>query len=66
MVREMKCASSRGRKPRGGLTPEQAAIAAVVVIALVLLLTMRVSSTWTGLSCREQLYQALLVTEDWE
>lgn len=62
----MKCASYRGKKPRRGLTPEQVAIAAVVVIALVLLLTMRANSSWTGLSCREQLYQALLVTEDWE
>lgn len=66
MVREMKCASYRGKKPRRGLTPEQVAIAAVVVIALVLLLTMRANSSWTGLSCREQMYQALLVTEDWE
>ena len=62
----MKCASYRGKKPRRGLTPEQVAIAAVVVIALVLLLTMRANSSWTGLSCREQMYQALLVTEDWE
>lgn len=59
----MRCAD---KGPRRGMTPEQAAIAAAVVIALVLLLTMRASSTWTGLSCREQLYQALLVTEDWE
>ena len=51
---------------RRGMTPEQAAIAAVVVLALVLLLTMRANSSWPGLSCREQLYQALLVTEDWE
>ena len=50
----MKCVSYRGKKPRRGLTPEQAAIAAVVVIALVLLLTMRANSSWTGLSCREQ------------
>lgn len=62
----MKGARYRGKKPRRGMTPEQAAIAAVVVMALMLLLTMQASSTWTGLSCREQLYQALLVTEDWE
>lgn len=62
----MKCARYRGKKPRRGMTPEQATIAAVVVMALMLLLTMKASSTWTGLSCREQLYQALLVTEDWE
>lgn len=52
--------------PRRGMTPEQAAIAAAVVIALVLLLTMKVNSQWCGKTCREQLHQALLVTEDWE
>ena len=48
------------------LTPEQAVIAVLVTMVLVLLLTVRVNSAWTGLSCGEQLYQALLVTGDLE
>lgn len=62
----MRRAKYRGRKPRGGLTPEQAVIAVLVTMVLVLLLTVRVNSAWTGLSCGEQLYQALLVTGDLE
>lgn len=62
----MKGARYRGKKPRRGMTPEQAAIAVLVTMVLVLLLTLRVNSAWTGLSCGEQLYQALLVTGDLE
>lgn len=56
----------RGQKPRSGLTAEQVILLSVVALAAILMLTMRVSSVWTGMSCREQLYQALCVTEDWE
>lgn len=56
----------RGRKPRGGLTAEQVILLSLVVLAAILMLTMRASSVWTGMSCREQLYQAVFVTEDWE
>ena len=55
----MKRAGYRGRKPGGGLTPEQAAVAAV------LLMTMKVNSQWCGKTCGQQLYEAVFVTEDW-
>lgn len=51
---------------RRGMTPEQAAIAAAVVMALVLLLTMKVNSQWCGKTCGQQFYEALQVTGDWE
>ena len=42
----MKRAGYRGRKPRGGLTPEQAAVAILTAMAAVLLMTMKVNSQW--------------------
>lgn len=56
----------RGRKPRGGLTAEKVILLSLVALAAILMLTMRASSVWTGMSYREQLYHALFVTEDWE
>ena len=56
----------RGRKPGKGLTSEQVILLSLVALAAILMLTMRASSVWTGMSCGEQLYQAVFVTEDWE
>lgn len=61
----MKRARYRGRKPRGGLTPEQAAVAILTVMAAVLLMTTKVNSQWCGKTCGQQFYEAVFVTEDW-
>lgn len=64
-MERMKRAGYRGRKPGGGLTPEQAAVAILTVMAAVLLMTMKVNSQWCGKTCGQQLYEAVFVTEDW-
>lgn len=64
-MERMKRARYRGRKPRGGLTPEQTAAAILTVMAAVLLMTMKVNSQWCGKTCGQQLYEAVFVTEDW-
>ena len=56
----------RGRKPRGGLSSEQVILLSLVALAAILMLTVRASSVWTGMSCGEQIHQALFVTKDWE
>ena len=55
----------KGRRPKSGLTPGQIRVAAVAVILAVLLMTMKVNSQWSGMSCAEQLHEALVVTGDW-
>ena len=55
-------------EPEGGVhgvTPEQAAVAILTVMAAVLLMTMKVNSQWCGKTCGQQLYEAVFVTEDW-
>lgn len=56
----------RGRRPQGGLTPEQVIGVAIITIAAMLALTIHATSEWTGMSAGEQLYHALFVLEDWE
>lgn len=56
----------RGRRPRGGLTPEQVIGVAIITIAAMLALTIHATSEWTGMSAGDQLYHALYVLEDWE
>lgn len=62
----MKRARYRGRKSRGGLTEGQVCAAFLAILIAVLVMTMKVSSQWSGLSCTKQLYQAVFVTRDWE
>ena len=54
------------RPAEDGLTPEQVILLSLVVLAAILMLTMRANSVWTGESCAEQIHQALFVTKDWE
>lgn len=55
----------RGKRPRGGLTAEQVAAVALITLAAILVMTMKVNSQWCGQTCGEQLYEALFVTGDW-
>lgn len=56
----------RGRKPRRGLSAEQAGIVVLAVLVAILVLTMRANSQYCGKSVGEQVYQAVFVTKDWE
>ena len=56
----------RGKRPRGGLTAGQVAAMALITLAAVLVMTMKVSAQWCGQTCGEQLYIALFVAEDWD
>lgn len=56
----------RGRKPRGGLSAEQAGVVVLAVLVAMLVLTMKVNSQWCGKSVGEQVHQAVFVTKDWE
>ena len=56
----------RGRKPRGGLSAEQAGVVVLAVLVAILVLTMRANSQYCGMSVGEQVYQAVFVTKDWE
>ena len=48
------------------MTGEQAAVAAIAALVLILALTMKVNSQWTGKTCGRQLYEAVFTTKDWE
>ncbi|WP_298022266.1 hypothetical protein [uncultured Dysosmobacter sp.] len=54
----------RGKKPRGGLSPETVMLIAVLAMMAILTMTMRINRQWTGRSVRGQLYQAVFVTPD--
>lgn len=56
----------RGRRPRSGMTAGQVAAMALITLAAVLVMTMKVSDQWCGQTCGEQLYIALFVAEDWD
>ncbi len=56
----------RGQRPGGGLTAEQVILLSLVALTAILLLTMRANSAWTGMSCGEQIHQALCVAKDWD
>lgn len=56
----------RGKKPRGGLTAEQVAVAFLAAVVTILAITIHANCEWSGKSPEEQLYEALFVTKDWE
>ena len=56
----------RGRRPRCGLTAEQAGVVVLAVLVAILVMTMKVNSQYCGMSVGEQVYQAVFVTKDWE
>lgn len=56
----------RGKRPGSGLTAGQVAAMALITLAAVLVMTMKVSAQWCGQTCGEQLYIALFVAEDWD
>ena len=56
----------RGKKPRSGLTAEQAIVVVLILMVATLVLTMRASAEITGMSVGEQLHQALFVAKDWD
>ena len=56
----------RGKKPRGGISAEQAIAVVILLMVATLVMTMRVSAEITGMSAGEQLHQALFVAKDWE
>ena len=47
------------------MTAEQVAAVALITLAAILVMTMKVNSQWCGQTCGEQLYEALFVTGDW-
>ena len=56
----------RGKRPGVVLTTGQVAAMALITLAAVLVMTMKVSAQWCGQTCGEQLYIALFVAEDWD
>lgn len=56
----------RGRRPRGGPSGGQVILAALVMLVAMLALTIHASGQWTGMSAREQLYQAVFAAKDWD
>ena len=53
----------RGKKPRGGLTAGQ--VCAVFLAVLLLAMTTRAASQWSGQPAHQVLYEAVFETEDW-
>lgn len=56
----------RGKKPRRGLSPEQAGVVFLAALVAIMALTIHANSQWSGMSAGEQLYQAVFVAKDWD
>lgn len=67
MKRADKNRPYKGKKGRGGLDGDQVIIVSLLLILAMLAMTIHVNSCyWTEMTAREQLYQALFVTKDWD
>ncbi|WP_298032148.1 hypothetical protein [uncultured Dysosmobacter sp.] len=53
----------RGRKPRGGPSPDAVMLLMILALITVMSMTMRLSGRLTGMTAREQLYHAICVEE---
>ena len=56
----------KGKKPRGGMSAGQVAIAAILVLLAMLAITIHMNTELTGQSAGDQIYTALFVAKDWE
>lgn len=56
----------RRAKKGGGMTAEQVILAAVLVLAAMIAMTIHAVGEWSGLSAGEQLHYALFEAADWD
>ncbi len=56
----------RRAKKGGGMTAEQVILAAVLVLAAMIAMTIHAAGEWSGLSAGEQLHYALFEAADWD
>lgn len=54
------------RADRGGLGPGGVAAVALLTLAAILAMVLYANRQWSGMSAREQLYQAVFVAKDWD
>ena len=52
----MKCANYRGKRCKGGVNAVSAGVVVVLMLVLMMAMTMKASSVWTGMSAGEQLH----------
>ena len=60
----MKRANYRGKRCKGGVNAVSAGVVVVLMLVLMMAMTVKASSAWTGMSAGEQLHQALFVATD--